>query len=495
MFLLNIEDENLFDIASMTYSGSIRKYDDYVGTSSGWSRSDGSDMFRTWLINDFQRKRTTHELRFGSIDEDSNLDWTVGYFFDKDEDSGNGIQHQYHGDGNEGKAIASAFWGDYWSYFGGECEAEDGTLQTINNVAELGMMYWNNPDINYSEETTISYAQEQSLFGEASYTFELGSIGELEVTAGIRFYELKDREAAIIKGIWGSTSDADNRPDLPAGTPYVGTPDVSGEESGNRKKFSVSWRPDEEMSVYALYSEGYRPGGNNIATLPQGCRNDPNAGDYSPRYESDAIDNYEVGYKASLFNNTMSISTAVYQIDWTQAQVEIDMGCGFSYTANAGAARTRGIELETMTNLTDDLTFTFNAGYVDGEILEDVESIGAEAGDSMTQVPDYNVYMALDQGFQAFNRQAYVRLDVEAYGEYKSNFAAADGDVIPSYEQVNLSSRIELSDGVTASVHFNNLFDKEIINWKSSTGNEYGNYHYVEYANGRNVTARLDFTF
>jgi outer membrane receptor protein involved in Fe transport len=496
MFLLNIEHANLFDFASMSYSGSIRTYDDYVGTSTGWSRSDGSDMFRTWLVNDFQRERTTHELRFGSIDEDSNLDWTVGYFFDKDEKGpGGNRQDQYHGDGDEGKAIASAFWGDYWSYFGGEWEAEDGSLQTINNVAELGMLYWNNPDINYSEETLISYAQEQSIFGEVSYTFGLGSLGELELTGGIRFYELKDREANEIKGIWGSVSDAENRPDLPAGTPYIARPDVSGEESGNRKKFSVSWRPDEAMSVYALYSEGYRPGGNNIATLPQACRNDPNAGDYNPRYESDAIDNYEVGYKAALFDNKMRISTAVYQIDWTDAQVEIGMGCGFSYFANAGEARTRGLELETTTELTDDLTFTFNAGYVDGEILQDVDSIGAKAGDSMTQVPDYNVYMALDQGFQAFNRQAYVRLDVEAYGEYKTHFDTSDEDIIPAYERVNLSSRIELSDGITASVHLNNLFDKEIINWRSSTGNEYGNYHYVEYGNGRNITARLDFTF
>ena len=249
------------------------------------------------------------------------------------------------------------------------------------------------------------------------------------------------------------------------------------------------------MSVYALYSEGYRPGGNNIATLPQACKNDPNAGDYDARYQSDAINNYEVGYKASLFDNAFRISTAVYQIDWTDAQVSIGMGCGFSYTANAGEARSRGLELETTTDLTDDLTFTFNAGYVDAEVLQDVDSIGAKAGDSMTQVPDYNVYMALDQGFQAFNRQAYVRLDVEAYGEYKSHFNAADEDVIPAYEQVNLSGRIEISEGINASLHFNNLFDKEIITWRGTTGGEYGNYHQIDYGNGRNVTMRLDFTF
>jgi len=496
MFTLNIEHANLFDFASLSYAGSFRNYDDYVGLSSNWSRSDGGDMFRSWIVSDFQKKRTTHELRFGSIDEDSNFDWTVGYFYDKDEKGkGPNIQHQYHGNGDVGKAIASAFWGDYWGYFGGEWEGNNGELQVINNVAELGDFYWGNPDINYSEQILVQYTQEQSFFGEMSYTLDAGDMGEFEFTAGIRFYDLEDRESSEIKGIWSAPASEDSRPDLPEGTPYVNKPDQGGEESGNRKKFSVSWRPDDSMSVYALYSEGYRPGGNNVANLPQACRNDDNAKFFQTRYESDSIDNYELGYKGMLFGNKMRVSAAVYQIDWTGVQAVIEMGCGFDFTANGAAARSRGLELETSTSLTDDLTFTFNAGYVAAEMLEDVESISAKAGDDMTQVPKYNVYMALDQGFQAFNRQAFVRLDVEAYGEYKTHFKAADEDTVAAYEKVNLSGRIELTDGINASLHINNLFDKEIITWRSTTGQSYGNYHYIEYENGRNVTMRLDFTF
>jgi iron complex outermembrane recepter protein len=203
-------------------------------------------------------------LRLGSLDNNSAFDWTVGYFYDKDEKGkGGNRQDQYHGDGDVGKAIASAFWGDYWGYFGGEWEDENGNLQVINNVAELGMFYWGNPDTNYSEELLISYAIESSFFGEASYTLQTDDMGEFEFTAGIRFYDLKDREKTEIKGIWSAPADEDNRPDLEEGTFFVNVPDQSGHESGNRKKFSVSWRPNQEMSVYALYAEGYRPGGNN----------------------------------------------------------------------------------------------------------------------------------------------------------------------------------------------------------------------------------------
>ena len=496
MLTLNVTHDKLFDVASLTYDGSFRNYDDYVGRSANWSRSDGGDMFRTWLINDFQRKRTTHELRLSSLDNSGPIDWTVGYFYDKDEKGkGGNEQHQYHGDGDVGKAIASAFWGDYWGYFGGEWEDNDGNLQVINNVAELGMMYWGNPDINYSEKLLISYASEQSFFGEISYTLDTEDMGEFEFTAGIRFYDLKDREKTEIKGIWSAPADEDNRPDLEEGTFFVNLPDQSGDESGNRKKFSVSWRPSQDMSVYALYAEGYRPGGNNVASLPNACRSDPNAQYFQTRYESDAIDNYELGYKASLFSRKFNIAAAAYQIDWTGVQAEIGMGCGFSFIANAAKARSRGLEVETTTNLTSDLTMTLNAGYTAAEMLEDVESIGAKAGDDMTQVPKYNVYMALDQGFELFSRQAYVRLDMEAYGKYKTHFLATEEDSIDAYQQVNLSGRIELKEGINASLHIKNLFDKEFINWRSTTGNEYGNYHFVEYGNGRNITLRFDFTF
>ncbi len=496
MITLSISHENLFDIASVSYDGSFRNYDSYVGTSANWSRSDGGDMFRTWLINDFQRQRTTHEIRFSSLDKGGPIDWTVGYFYDKDElgDGENG-QHQYHGDGDVGKAIASAFWGDYWGYFGGEWEDADGNLQIINNVAELGMMYWNDPDINYSEHVLESYNIEKSFFGEVSYTLDSGDFGEIEFTAGIRFYDLEDRERSEIMGIWSAPADEDSRPDLEPGTFYVNRPDQGGSESGNRKKFSVSWRPDSSMSVYALYAEGYRPGGNNVQSLPNACRSDENAQYFETRYNSDAIDNYELGYKASLFGNKFNMAAAVYQIDWTGVQAEIEMGCGFGFIANAAKARSRGMELETNTALTPDLNLTFNAGYTAAEMLEDVESIGATAGDDMTQVPKYNIYVALDQGFELFNRQSYIRLDMEAYGEYKTHFLATDEDTIPSYERFNLSGRMELNDSVNASLYINNLFDKEIINWRSTTGNSYGNYHYVEYGDGRNITFRLDMTF
>ena len=105
IYMLNIRKDDL-GIGSLVYSGSFREYVRFDGINT-WSRRDGADMFRTWIDFDQNRERTTHEIRFQSNGND-NLDWSVGYFYDKDGLSDEPyIQYQYHGYGDVGKAIAS----------------------------------------------------------------------------------------------------------------------------------------------------------------------------------------------------------------------------------------------------------------------------------------------------------------------------------------------------------------------------------------------------
>src|SRR5690606_24729762 len=155
---------------------------------------------------------------------------------------------------------------------------------------------------------------------------------------------------------------------------------------------------------FAVYSEGYRPGGNNGANAPQDCSADENIGSYVDRYESDQIENYEVGFKGLAFNRRFQFSAAVYKIDWTGVQADVYMpSCGFSYIANAASAESKGVEFESTTLLTDTLQLQVNAAYTDSKMTSDVESLGAKAGDDMTMVPDYNFYIALDQEINLFN--------------------------------------------------------------------------------------------
>ena len=481
LYSVSVDHEDIAGIASMSYVGSYREY--YNGSLDNWSRLDASDMFTTWIINDFSGDRTTHELRFQNLDVDSAFDWTVGYFYDKidDGDNPNG-QWQYHGDGDEGKAIASYWWSSYLTGW------TDDNQQAITDIAALGQHLYGDPNKNYNINQMESWSTEKALFSEVSYTMPMGD-GELELTGGIRFYDLEDYSLIGETGIWVG--------------PDGGITEQGGQEDGNRKKFSASWKPNSgNMSVYSVYSEGYRPGGNNMVSLPQSCRNDVNAGNFKSRYNSDEIENIELGFKGAFNDNTFRMSAAVYQIDWSGVQVSIYMpSCGFSFTDNAGEAESTGFEFESTTNITDDLVLTFNAGYTDSQLLTDIDSLGAKAGDDMTMVPEYNVYLALDQGFTWFDREAYVRFDMEGYGDYKSHFnidARGDSaDISEAYEVFNLSGRVQLNDNVNLSLHINNLFDKEFTTYKAarSRNSSSSAAQNVVYGDSRNITMRVNWTF
>lgn len=471
---LQASHDNFLGMSTLSYSGSYREYES-KGLDN-WSRLDMDDMVETWILNDDASSRTTHELRLQSKDGTA-LKWTVGAFFDK---SWRGYlpdyQWQYHSKDPASIAIFSDWndwaWDESWAALG------------VHNVGELGQVLFGDSGRNYSNVLMSSGDKETAYFGEMSYGIDTDDLGRFEFTAGIRFYDLEDNLHQIERGIWIGADASENI--------------SGGSEDGHRKKFSVSWLPEQNFSVYALYAEGYRPGGNN-GPLANACRNDEFAAGRQDRYTSDTVENYELGIKGNI-NNRFQFSSAVYQINWDDVIVDVYMpSCGFTYTGNAAKARSKGVEWESKLNVTDSLDMVFNASYTDAKLLNDVDSLQAKAGQNMTMVPKYNAYLGLDQSFTFYNRASSVRLDVEAYGAYKSHFnAREDGfDTSDAYRRVNLSSRIDLNENVKLSVFVKNLFNAEIEDYKRarSRGTNTRNFLTIDYAPERSVTLRVDYTF
>jgi len=461
LYTLNFNHDNVFGVATMSYAGSFRKYK--TDSLDNWSRLDASDMFKTWIINDDFMDETSHEIRFQNFDANDALSWTVGAFYNKTETKDAlDNQNQYHEKGDIASAVAMNWW---WGI----------------DVTQLGIDTFGNPQRNWNNATILDYDREFALFADIAYTLDIGDMGELELNAGIRRFDLKDDFIGQTRGIW---SERETR--------------TGGEESGNRFKYSASWRPNNELSVYALYSEGYRPGGNN-GELAQSCVDDPNASQRKDRYTSDSIDNYELGLKAAAFDRRFNFAAAIYQIDWTDIKTDVYMPtCGFSFTANGGEAQSKGFEFESTAQLTDDLMMTFNTSYTNSKLTEDNDAISGKKGDSMTMVPEWNGYLAFDQGFEVMGKQAFIRADYTYYGEYKTHFNVRDEDVVPSYSYVNLSGRIELSDSVRLSVHLNNVFNTDAISYKRARSRSEDNttaQQYIDYLSERNLTVRVDYTF
>jgi iron complex outermembrane recepter protein len=465
VYALRVAKDQIFNGADLIYAGSFHNY--RHASLDNWSRADANDLFRTWITNDDGYHRYTHEMRLQS-NWDKPLDWTVGAFYDETDwkSTPNG-QWQYHASDDRSRAIAAYLWGYYWG---------------LGDPTQIGLDMFGDGTKNYNYSQFEYNQRELAFFGELSYTFELSNGDRLELMGGVRNYDLQDKIHTQVSGIWVGAEPSDTIAD-------------DGED-GNRYKFSISYMPTDNLSLFAVYSEGYRPGGNNGPNAPQDCSDDENIGGYVDRYQSDEIQNYELGFKGLAFERRFQFSAAVYQIDWTGVQASVYMpSCGFSYIGNAATAESRGVEFESTTLLTETLQLQVNAAYTDSKMTSDVESLGAKDGDDMTMVPEYNFYVALDKEFVLFEREASARIDYAGYGEYKSHFNVQPKDISPAYEILNMSASLRLNENARASIHVDNVLDDEIITYKSGRfrGDIGEEYHY--YGIERTVSVRLDFEF
>lgn len=91
--------------------------------------------------------------------------------------------------------------------------------------------------------------------------------------------------------------------------------------------------------VYALFSEGYRPGGLNTSGLHQ-------IRSTRVSFAPDRLRNYELGARLRRFDDRLSVRAAAYYDDWSNIQSDRYRPSGLSYTANVGDARILGVEGE-----------------------------------------------------------------------------------------------------------------------------------------------------
>jgi iron complex outermembrane receptor protein len=191
---------------------------------------------------------------------------------------------------------------------------------------------------------SVNYnAREKSVFGEATYHLT----DALKVTAGGRYYDM---------------SLATN---TTAGVTPPGAPLAAGKqkETGFSPKASITFEPSKDFMIYALYSRGFRMGGVNlnapIPTFPTPAT-----------YDSDSVKNYEIGTRISLADRTLFIDSTIFYVDWTDVQLRLSRPDGRAYVANAGAARSYGMENAITWRPTSNLQLQGNVTYLTSELAK-----------------------------------------------------------------------------------------------------------------------------
>ena len=237
-------------------------------------------------------------------------------------------------------------------------------------------------------------------------------------------------------------------------------------------KYSLQYRFSPDNQVYATVAKGFRPGSPSGGQVPQdACGADLAAlglksGNIGP-VQPDTVWSYELGEKTSWLDKRLTVDFDVFRIDWDKIQQTVLLACGFSFDANAGAARSQGAELDINARVLDDLTLELSGGYDDAKFTETVPGVLFQAGDLIPQVPRVSAAFDADYEFQiSGDLSAFANADYRYVGSsWSTNNALTNpttGAVIPL---IRPSYRIaDLRGGVKYGKTEYALFIKNLTN-------------------------------
>jgi iron complex outermembrane recepter protein len=257
-------------------------------------------------------------------------------------------------------------------------------VPNLDNVTTGGVP--NNPDgipnLVFAQDFHTD-VKEPAVFGELSWDITKA----LKATVGLRWYQVETTSFGFEEG-------------LAVGGGKLLSPQVTDKEHGTNPKFELDYHFDPDRMVYGLASKGFRPGGV-VPIVPPGTPGTPNdcvaaLHAVNPNitladtrsFHSDSLWNYELGAKTAWLDHRLTLNAAAFYIKWDNIQQAVLLPCGFQFTANAGAAESKGGEMELRARATERLELSLGTGYQKAKITQKGESAQA-VGSPVFNVPDW----------------------------------------------------------------------------------------------------------
>ncbi len=232
-------------------------------------------------------------------------------------------------------------------------------------------------DSPYNSDLTYDLRQ-IALFGEATYKL----LDRLGLTAGLRWYDWEE-DKTFRSGGGFSNADAQNQ-------------DVTVSSDGFTPRFMVSYDANDNISVNAQVSRGFRLGGINDPLNQLLCGDAYDTFRGYQEFEDETLWNYEVGFKSSF--EKVTFNGSVFYTDIENLGVNVDAGpCSSRVTVSVPESHTAGAELELSIQPTRSLLLAFAGSYLEAEFDSTIRTAdggvveGIEEGNRIPSVPDWQI--------------------------------------------------------------------------------------------------------
>lgn len=161
---------------------------------------------------------------------------------------------------------------------------------------------------------------------------------------------------------------------------------------------SLDWRASDEVLLFATYAQGFRPPvtnrvGASLANVQSGPFQDFRVPVSSA---TDDLDNFELGFKADLLNNTLRFNATAYYSEITDLQTSRFDPTNISFlwfADNVGDAEITGIDADFIWAATDQFTLSGAFTVLDTEITrlnDELTGIAAPVGSDLPFAADFS---------------------------------------------------------------------------------------------------------
>ncbi|MUH35814.1 TonB-dependent receptor [Zobellia amurskyensis] len=226
-------------------------------------------------------------------------------------------------------------------------------------------------------------------------------------------------------------------------------------------KASLSYQATENALIYANYGRGYRTGGFNPAVTDR----------FNRDFEDELTDNYELGFKTSMWNNRFILNGSAFYTNFSnQQQYIFDLDTFYPGNYNYDKSKIIGFELDAKLRLTKYLDLLANYGFVDSEITEGgttggvngtATDLSAFNGKKTPFVPQNNFNIGLESSF-ALTEKVNFDGNINLNSTGKTYWDESNSDAFTTSAYQLLDARASVSfDNVKFTIWGNNILDKQ----------------------------------
>ncbi|WIA54944.1 TonB-dependent receptor [Sphingobium sp. WTD-1] len=267
----------------------------------------------------------------------------------------------------------------------------------------------------------------------------------------------------------------------------------------------IIFKPTENSSLYASASSSATPPGAFLANGSEGNALNTTSQALTDALKVEKTKSYEIGAKANLFGDALSLTLAAFRTETKNARATNDAGT----VAYIGERRIEGIELGFNGNITPEWNVFGGYTYMDSEIVDGGSTVTTVNGvsiaapsvntgkqfpntpkHSLTAFTNYKITPAFTIGGGAI----YM---AKVYGGYSDTRTISNGAVVitkelarmvPSYWRFDGNASYAFSDAVSLQVNVNNVFNKRYYDKAYAA-------HYANQAAGRTAIATLNVKY